>query len=183
MRELEKMLAGEHYDPSDATLIQMRERARTLTVRYNMTTRNDTQARKSILAELFGQSSDNISIEPHFNCDYGTHIHVGDNFYANFGCVILDVAPVVIGDNCLIGPQVGIYTACHPLDPIERSSGIEFAKPITIGDNCWIGGNATINPGVSLGSNVVVASGAVVTKPFGDNVVIGGNPARVIKTI
>ena len=97
--------------------------------------------------------------------------------------MILDCAQVNIGDNCLIGPQVGIYTACHPIDPIERRSGIEFAKAINIGDNCWIGGHATINPGVTLGDNVVVASGAVVTKSFEDNVVIGGNPARIIKQI
>lgn len=101
----------------------------------------------------------------------------------NFGCVILDCAEVEIGDNCFIGPQVGIYTACHPIDPIERNSGVEFAKPITIGDNCWIGGHATINPGVELGNNVVVASGSVVTKNFPDNVVVAGNPARVIKEI
>lgn len=90
---------------------------------------------------------------------------------------------MIIGDDCLIGPQVGLYTACHPLDPVERASGKEFAKPITIGNNCWIGGHATINPGVTLGNNVVVASGAVVTKSFGDNVVILGNPARVIKSL
>lgn len=97
--------------------------------------------------------------------------------------MILDVAEVRIGKNCFIAPQVGIYTATHPLKASERNSGIEYAKPITIGDNCWIGGHATINPGVTLGDNVVVASGAVVTKSFGDNVVIGGNPAKIIKTI
>jgi maltose O-acetyltransferase len=97
--------------------------------------------------------------------------------------VILDVAEVKFGKNCLLAPQVGIYTATHPLDPVERNSGLEFAQPITIGDNCWIGGHAVINPGVTLGDNVVVASGAVVTKSFGDNVVIGGNPARVLKEI
>ena len=97
--------------------------------------------------------------------------------------MILDAAKVTIGDNCMIAPQVGFYTATHPLDPVQRATGIEFAKPITIGDNCWIGGMAVINPGVTLGDNVVVASGAVVTKSFGDNVVIGGNPAKVIKEI
>jgi maltose O-acetyltransferase len=95
----------------------------------------------------------------------------------------LDVAEVRIGENCFIAPQVGIYTATHPIDPIQRNSGVEFAKPIRIGNNCWIGGHATINPGVTLGDNVVVASGAVVTKSFGSNVVIGGNPARVLKAI
>lgn len=183
MIELEKMLAGEMYDPSDSTLSFMREKARTLATQYNVSLRSQINERKQILKELFGQEFDGISIEPPFNCDYGTNIEVGRNFYVNFGCVILDVAKVTIGDNCLIGPQVGIYTACHPLDPIERNSGKEFAQPITIGDNCWIGGHATINPGVTLGDNVVVASGAVVTKSFGDNVVIGGNPARILKEI
>ncbi|OXX25946.1 sugar O-acetyltransferase, partial [Vibrio sp. V06_P1A73T115] len=111
------------------------------------------------------------------------NIHVGENFYANFGCVILDVAEVRIGNNCFIAPQVGIYTATHPTDPIQRNSGLEYGKSVVIGHNCWIGGHATINPGVTLGNNVVVASGAVVTKSFGDNVVIGGNPAKVIKEI
>jgi maltose O-acetyltransferase len=110
-------------------------------------------------------------------------MQLGENFFANFNCVILDAAKVTIGDNCMIAPQVGLYTATHPLDPVQRATGIEFAKPITIGDNCWIGGMAVINPGVTLGDNVVVASGAVVTKSFGDNVVIGGNPAKVIKEI
>ncbi|MDX1636454.1 MAG: sugar O-acetyltransferase [Balneolaceae bacterium] len=104
-------------------------------------------------------------------------------FYANFNCVVLDAAEVRFGDNCMLAPQVGIYTATHPLDPGARNSGLELAKPVTIGDNCWIGGHATINPGVRLGKNVVVASGAVVTKSFGDNLVVAGNPARVIKEV
>lgn len=183
MNELEKMLSGEVYDPSDEALSKMRATAREITTRYNVTTRSKADERLELLTELLGSFSGAIKIEPHFNCDYGKNIIVGNNFYVNFGCVILDCAEVRIGDNCLIGPQVGIYTACHPLDPIERNSGVEFAKPITIGDNCWIGGHATINPGVSLGDNVVVASGAVVTKSFPDNVVVGGNPAYVIKEI
>lgn len=90
---------------------------------------------------------------------------------------------MTIGKDCMLAPQVGIYTATHPLDPQQRASGAEFARPVTLGDNCWVGGMAVINPGVTLGNNVVVASGAVVTKSFGDNVVIGGNPARVMKVI
>ena len=136
-----------------------------------------------MLKQLLGSTGDNIHIESTFNCDYGFNIHVGENFYANFDCVILDVAEVRIGNSCMIAPQVGIYTATHPLDPVERNSGLELAKPITIGNSCWIGGQAVINPGVTLGDNVVVASGAIVTKSFGSNVVIGGNPAKVIKKI
>ena len=183
MTEKEKMLAGELYNPADKELTQMRRKARLLFERYNQTTIDDEKERENILRKLFGTTGNDIYIEPTFHCDYGCNIHVGDNFYANFNCVILDVCEVNIGKNCFIAPQVGIYTATHPLDPFERYNDHEFGKPITIGDNCWIGGHATINPGVTLGNNVVVASGAVVTKSFGDNVVIGGNPARVLKAI
>jgi len=181
--EKSKMLAGQLYDPSDSELVDMRLNARLMTEKLNQTSIADIQVRTILLKSLFGTTGHTIYVESTFNCDYGSNIHVGDNFYANFSCVILDVAEVRIGDNCMIAPQVGIYTATHPLDPIERNSGLEFAKPITIGDNCWIGGQAIINPGVTLGDNVVVASGAVVTKSFGSNIVIGGNPAKVIKSI
>ncbi len=120
-------------------------------------------------------------IEPAFRCDYGSNIFVGENFYANFDCVILDVCRVTIGDDCLLGPRVSIFTATHPVDPVLRRSGLEYGKPVRIGDNVWIGGNAVINPGVRLGNNVVVASGAVVVKDVPDNVVVGGNPARILK--
>jgi maltose O-acetyltransferase len=183
MSEFNKMISGQIYDPSDEMLSQMRTSAREITAKYNVTSRSQKSERYELLKGLLGRTGNNIKIEPNFNCDYWQNIIVGENFYVNFGCVILDCAKVTIGSNCMIGPQVGIYTACHPIDPIERISGIEFAKPITIGDNCWIGGHATINPGVKLGDNVVVASGSVVTKNFPDNVVIGGNPARVIKEI
>ncbi|MEF3023096.1 sugar O-acetyltransferase [Vibrio mimicus] len=183
MTEREKMLSGEYYDPSDAELVKLRLEARLLTEKLNQTSVSCPDKRVEIIKSLLGFTGSSIHIESTFNCDYGLNIHVGENFYANFGCVILDVAEVRIGDNCFIAPQVGIYTATHPIDPIQRNSGLEFGKPIRIGNNCWIGGHATINPGVTLGDNVVVASGAVVTKSFGSNVVIGGNPARVLKAI
>ncbi|MEI2565322.1 sugar O-acetyltransferase [Vibrio metoecus] len=183
MREREKMLSGEYYDPSDAELVKLRLEARLLTEKLNQTSVSCPEKRVEIIKSLLGSTGNSIHIESTFNCDYGLNIHVGENFYANFGCVILDVAEVRIGDNCFIAPQVGIYTATHPIDPIQRNSGLEFGKPIRIGNNCWIGGHATINPGVTLDDNVVVASGAVVTKSFGGNVVIGGNPARVLKEI
>jgi len=183
MSELVKMRAGEHYDAFDQTLVSMRANAREATRQYNLSTQVKQAERTLLLEALFATTGDNIYIEPSFRCDYGTNISVGDNFYANFDCVILDCAPVIIGNNCFMGPQVGIYTACHPIDPIHRNSGVEFAKAVTIGDNCWIGGHATINPGVQLGDNVVVGAGSVVTKSFTSNVVIAGNPARVIKEI
>lgn len=183
MSEKENMLAGKLYDPSDDELVNLRLKARRLTEQLNTTSMQFSDERRALLKQLFATMGEGIYIESSFNCDYGCNIHVGDNFYANFGCVILDAAKVQFGHNCLLAPQVGIYTATHPIDPITRKSGLEFAKPVTIGDNCWIGGHAVINPGVTLGDNVVVASGAVVTKSFGSNLVIGGNPARILKEI
>lgn len=183
MTEKEKMLAGQFYKTADVELCKMRDDARALTEKFNKTSIVDKAKRVKLLKQLFGTTGDEILIEPTFNCDYGCNIHVGNNFFANYNCVILDVAEVRIGKNCYLGPQVGIYTATHPIKASERYNGLGLGKPITIGDNCWIGGHAVINPGVCLGNNVVVGSGAVVTKSFGDDVVIGGNPARVLKRI
>lgn len=177
------MLAGELYNPADSELLQGRINARGLTRIYNQTIETDDKKRTDILKELFGSTGKNLYIEPTFRCDYGYNIHVGENFYANFDCVFLDVCEIQIGDNCFIAPGVHIYTATHPLDPKERISGKEYGKPVTIGHNVWIGGRAVINPGVNIGNNVVIASGAVVTKDVPDNVVVGGNPAKIIKSI
>ncbi|MCB9497450.1 MAG: sugar O-acetyltransferase [Fibrobacteria bacterium] len=182
MTELDKMLSGEPYDPRDPELVALRRKARLATEEFNRTSTDDYEKRVDLIKRLFGSTGDSVFIEPSFRCDYGRNIHVGENFYANFDCVILDCAEVRIGKNCMLAPQVGLYTATHSLDPVQRNSGTEMARPIVIGDNCWIGGHATINPGVTLGDNVIVASGAVVTKSFGDNVVIGGVPARVIRS-
>lgn len=181
--EKEKMIAGELYNPEEMNLVSMRAQARKICAQYNRCEDDDVGQRAQLLEDLLGSAGQNPSIHANFRCDYGFNIHVGDNFFANYDCIILDCAEVRIGDNCFLGPQIGIYTACHPLDPVERVSSIEFARPVTIGNRCWIGGHAVINPGVTLGNNVVVASGSVVTKSFGDNVVIGGNPARVIRVI
>ena len=183
MNEKQKMLSGELYYPSDRELTGLRKACRIKLDELNATCQTEHKARTRQIKALFGTTGKRLYIESSFKCDYGENIHVGENFYANFNCVILDAAKVTIGDNCMIAPQVGIYTATHPIDPTSRQTGIEFAKPITLGHNCWIGGMAVINPGVTLGNNVVVASGAVVTKSFGDNVVIGGNPAKIIKHI
>lgn len=183
MTEYKKMISGELYYPGDKELTSLRYNARKLTEEINRTSVSDRNIRINLLKKLFGSTGESIYLEPTFNCDYGCNIYVGENFYANFNCVILDVAEVIIGSNCFLGPQVGIYTATHPVDPIERYNGLELGKTVTIGDNCWIGGHATINPGVILGNNVVVASGAVVTKSFSDNVIIAGNPAKIIRNI
>ncbi len=181
--EKEKMLAGELYNAQDPQLVHERLKARQLTRRYNETTETEIEKRTAILKELFGSTRDNLFVEPTFRCDYGYNIHVGDHFYANFDCVFLDVCEIRIGDNCLIAPGVHIYTATHPLNTKERISGAEFGKPVTIGDNVWIGGRSIINQGVSIGDNVIIASGSVVTKDVPNNVVVGGNPAKILKKI
>ncbi len=178
MTEKEKMLAGELYDASDSVLVAERAHARHI---LRLADAADADERRVLLKRLFGASGERLYIEPAFRCDYGSNIFVGENFYANFDCVILDVCRVTIGDDCLLGPRVSIFTATHPVDPVLRRSGLEYGKPVRIGDNVWIGGNAVIIPGVRLGNNVVVASGAVVVKDVPDNVVVGGNPARILK--
>lgn len=181
--EKQKMLAGELYMASDAELTEERVYARRMTRIYNQTSETDNELRVQMLKELLGSTGANLYMEPNIRVDYGYNIHVGENFYANFDCTILDVCEVRIGDNCLFGPGVHIYTATHPVDPNERNKGPEYGKPITIGNNVWVGGRAIINPGVTIGHNVVIASGAVVTKDIPDNVIVGGNPAKVIKQI
>ncbi|MFX3619367.1 MAG: maltose acetyltransferase domain-containing protein [Sporolactobacillus sp.] len=181
--EKEKMINGEPYFAGDPELRNDRLHARKLVRRLNESAGDERDERTRILQELFGSSGAHLYIEPEFHCDYGYNIHVGDWFFANFGCVILDGAPVVIGKHCMLAPGVHIYTATHPLDPAERIAGIEFSKPVTIGDNVWIGGRAVINPGITIGNNVVVGSGSVVTRDVPDNVVVAGNPARVIRTL
>lgn len=179
----ERMLRGDMYFSADEALVKERHRARRLCRAYNATTEEQGEERTRLLKELLGGTGEALTIEPDFTCDYGTYITVGENFYANFGLVVLDTCPLRIGNNCMFGPRVSLFTAGHPLDPEVRNSGWEFGAPITIGDNVWIGGGSILNPGVTLGNNVVVGSGSVVTKSFGDNVVIAGNPARVIRTL
>ncbi|MCD5322833.1 MULTISPECIES: sugar O-acetyltransferase [Pontibacillus] len=181
LSEKQKMLAGDLYDASDEELMKDRLNARELTRLFNQSTEVEPERRTSLLRALFGSTGENIYIEPTFRCDYGYNIYVGEDFYANFDCIILDVCPITIGKNCLLAPGVRILTATHPLDPIKRNAGLEYGMPVTIKDNVWVGANAIINPGVTIDHNVVIGSGAVVTKDVPDNVVIGGNPARVIK--
>jgi maltose O-acetyltransferase len=138
------------------------------------------------LLEITGEllnNAENAFINPPFFCDYGSHIEVGKNFYANYNCTILDVARVKIGDNCLLGPNVAIYTAGHPIHPETRISGYEYGKEIVIGDNVWIGGNSVVCPGVSIGDNVVIGAGSVVTRDIPSWTLAAGDPCRVIRRI
>lgn len=182
MTEKEKMIAGLMYQAWDSELTADRQKAKGLCFKINQTCPTLKQQRQALINELLGRESD-AWIESPFNCDYGYNIKAGKGFYANHGCTVLDCAPVVIGDNCLLAPGVVIATAGHPLDPIERASGEEFAKAITIGNDVWLGANATVCPGVTIGDNVVVGAGSVVTRDLPANTVCAGTPAKPIRTI
>lgn len=183
MSEKEKMLAGELYIAMDEELRNDFFKAKKLTRLYNRTTEEEGDYRKQLLRELFESTGENFYIEPPFRCDYGCHISIGENFYSNYDCIILDVCKVKIGNNVLFGPRVSIYAAAHPIDAETRNTGLEYGKPVTIGDNVWVGGNTVINPGVTIGNNVVIGSGSVVTKDIPDNVIAVGNPCKVLRQI
>ncbi|MBQ1194058.1 MAG: sugar O-acetyltransferase [Lachnospiraceae bacterium] len=183
MSEKEKMLAGELYIAMDEELRNDFFKAKKLTRLYNRTTEEEGDYRKQLLRELFESTGENFYIEPPFRCDYGCHISIGENFYSNYDCIILDVCKVKIGNNVLFGPRVSIYAAAHPIDAEIRNTGLEYGKPVTIGDNVWVGGSTVINPGVTIGNNVVIGSGSVVTKDIPDNVIAVGNPCKVLRQI
>lgn len=183
MTEKEKMIRGDLYMAGDDELVADRRQARRLTERFNRSGIDEIDDRKAVLTELFGSTGSSFYLEPTFKCDYGYNIHLGERFFANFDCVFLDICPITFGDDCMLGPGVHVYTATHPLDPIERISGLEYGKPVTVGHRVWIGGGAILNPGVTVGDDAVIASGAVVTKDVPARAVVGGNPAKVIKLI
>lgn len=181
--EKEKMLSGELYNALDTGLRSESMRAKDIVSGYNMLKPSQTEKSFKILKELLGGVGSKCFIHQPFFCDYGKNIFVGENFYANMNVVILDTARVSIGNNVMLGPNVNIYCAGHPLDAATRNSGLEYGFPVSIGDNVWIGGNSTILPGVSIGENSVVGAGSVVTKDIPANVVAAGNPCRIIKKI
>ena len=167
---------------TDDSVLNEQKTARRLTQILNTTDRSDFDAIKNIVKELFGKS-ENAFVNPPFYCDYGKNIEVGKNFYANYNCTILDVAKVMIGDNCMLAPNVAIYTAGHPVHPLTRNTLYEYGIEITIGDNVWIGGNTVICPGAHIGSNTVIGAGSVVTRDIPDYSIAAGNPCRVIRSI
>ena len=183
MTEKELMLAGELYVASDAELVEMQLRKFRFMDAFNGTGYEDFAERERLARELFAHVGKNVMINKPFHCDYGSNISIGDNFFANYGCVILDVNKVSIGNNVFMAPCVCLYTAGHPIDKDIRNENLEYGWPITIGDDVWIGGSVVINPGVTIGSNVVIGSGSVVTKDIPDGVVACGNPCRVKRKI
>lgn len=182
MNQKERMLAGLPYDSFQDGLPEERSRTKILCKKINEAETYDPEAAGAVLHELLGSHKEHYFIEPPFRCDYGYNIEVGENFYANYNFSVLDCAKVKIGDNVLIGPNVCITTAGHPIHPLSRYK-YEYAIPVTIGDRVWIGANAVINPGVTIGEGSVIGSGSVVTKDIPANVIAVGNPCRVLREI
>lgn len=184
MTEREKMLAGKLYDATNCKeLTQARQECKRLCKEYNDTDPLDEEKKHEIMGKILGKTKNNYWIESPFICDYGSNIEIGENFFANYNLVVLDCAKVTIGDNVFIAPNVGIYTAGHPIVATQRNNYLEYAYPITIGNNVWIGGGVHICPGVTIGDNSVIGAGSVVTKDIPANVVAVGNPCRILREI
>ena len=180
-RVWDDMVSGREYDATHPYLLERLNATKDRVWEYNKMRPSMLKERNELLRGLLGKSDGDTFINQPFYCDYGSNIRVGRRFFANFNFTVLDEALVTIGDDCFIGPNVSIYTACHSTDPIERNSRREWAKPVTIGDNVWIGGSVTILPGVTIGSNVTIGAGSVVVKDIPDGCVAVGNPCRVVK--
>ena len=178
MTEKEKRDQNMLYDANyDKTLEEERLKIKDLCFKYNNIEPSKRQERTKLIKEILGKTKENIIIESNFYCDYGYNIFVGENFYMNHNCVILDAAKVEFGDNVFIGPNCSFFTAGHPIEVEKRNKGLEYAKPIKIGNNVWFGGNVSVLPGVTIGA------GSVVTKDIPDNVVAYGNPCKIARRI
>lgn len=184
MTEKEKMLAGVLYDANyDQELFREREKCKDICYDYNLLRPSESEKQQRIIQKLFGKTKAAFTITAPFWCDYGYNIEIGENFYSNHNCVILDAAKVTFGDNVFIAPNCGFYTAGHPLDPERRNQGLEYAYPITIGSNVWIGAGTQVMPGVTIGDHAVIGGGSIVTKDIPANVLAAGNPCRIIREI
>ena len=183
MNQKERMLANLPYKAWLDGLSEERMENKKKIYKYNNLEPDKQEEKDKLIKEILGKTGECINVEAPFHCDYGYNIEVGENFFANYNLVILDVGKVKIGDNAQIAPNVAIYTAGHPIHPDSRNSGYEYGIDITIGDNVWIGGNTCIMPGVTIGNNVVIGGGSVVNKDLPDNVIAVGNPCKVVREI
>lgn len=182
-RMKDRMLRGEIYVADDEDLAADFARAQDLVARYNATAHPEQDARDALLAELLGSVGEDVVIRPPFRCEYGTRVTIGAGSFANYGLLMLDVAPITIGAACQIATRVQLLTATHPIDPAARRAGWESGEPIVVGDNVWLGGGAILCPGVTIGDDTVVGAGAVVTRDLPAGVVAVGTPARILREI
>ena len=184
MTEKEKMLAGEYYKSmEDTVLVEERKKVKDLCYQYNSLSPYEEEKKTNLIKQIFGKTGENIIVEPSFYCDYGYNIEVGENFYMNHNCVILDCNKLVFGDNVFVGPNCSFYTPLHPMDAETRNTGVEKALPITVGNNVWFGGSVTVLPGVTIGDNAVIGAGSVVAKDIPANTLAVGNPCKVVRNI
>jgi maltose O-acetyltransferase len=179
----ERMLAGELYIADAPQLAADNQRALTLTSQFNASDPADAQKRLALLRELLGSVGEGTEIRPPLYCDYGYQTHIGARCFINFGCVLLDVATITIGDDVQVGPNVQFLTPAHPVEAEPRRAKWEAAKPITVADNVWLGGGVIVCPGVSIGENTVVGAGGVVVRDLPANAIAVGNPAKVIRSL
>ena len=179
----ERMLRGELYVADDPDLAADHARAQRILDRYNATGHDEQAERDELLRELLGSVGEGVVVKPAFRCDYGTYASIGDGSFLNYDCVMLDIAPIVIGARCWLASCVQLLAATHPIDPIPRRDGWEYGAPITLADNVWLGGGVIVCPGVTIGEHTVVGAGAVVTRDLPAGVVAYGNPARVVREI
>ena len=175
--------SGEMYDDLSPVFSEMRKQAVKATTEYNALYGKDEQKREAILRNILGSAGESPFFEPDFRCEFGKNIHLGDRFFANFNCILLDGGEIRIGNDVLFGPRVGIFTTNHATDPEERAAGGCYSKNVVIEDNVWVGANVTINQGVTIGKNTIIGSGSVVTKNIPANVIAVGNPCRVLREI
>ncbi len=181
--QLAHMLTGQMYNDLSPELVAARQAAVLLTNAYNASFGRTASEREDLLAGLLGSIGRGVHFEPTFRCEFGRNIHIGDNFYANFDCIMLDGGGIHIGNDVLLGPRVGIYTANHAIDSSERAAGACFARPVHIEDKVWVGAGVHINPGVRIGEGSIVGSGSVVTQNIPAGVIAAGVPCKVIRAI
>ncbi len=183
MEEWDRLQNGLIYNDFDQDLFNRRVKAKKIFRKYNKSKDNQIKKRNKLMNELFKKVGSNVWIEPEFRCEYGKNISIGDNVYINFGCIILDCAEIVIEENTLFGPNIGLYAANHSIDSNERINGGCVGKQIHIGKNCWLGGDVKVIGGVTIGDNSIIGAGSIVTKDIPSNVIAAGNPCKIIREI
>ncbi|MFE6091713.1 sugar O-acetyltransferase [Streptomyces massasporeus] len=178
---LERMLAGDLYIADDPEIARRQQRAMRLAARYLAAYTEDAESARPMLSELLGAVGEGVDLRPPVYVDYGSNISIGARTFVNYNLTALDVAPITIGEDCQIGPNVQLLTPTHPVEPEPRRDKLEAARPIVIGNNVWLGGGVIVCPGVTIGDNAVVGAGAVVTRDVPADVVAVGNPARPVR--